>query len=359
MGSTTEAHDKPHVLCIPYPAQGHINPMLQVAKLLHHKGFHISFVYTDFNHNRLIKSKGQQALDGLSDFRFYSIPDGLAPSDPDATQDIATLCKYTPVTCLAPFSNLISKLNDSLDLGVPPLTCIVSDATMSFTLKAAEKFGIPEILLWTASTCGLIAYMQYHQLVERGYTPLKVFEETNKPHVLCIPFPAQGHITPMLKLAKLLHHKGFHISFVNTEFNHNRLIKSRGPDALHGLPDFRFYTIPDGLPPSNPDATQDIPTLCKYTPINCLPPLINLISKLNDSSVSGVPPVSCIVFDGVMTFTLKAAEHFSIPGVIFWTASACGLIAYMQYRELVERGYIPLKADVPRNWDMRFAISIN
>ncbi|WOH14066.1 hypothetical protein DCAR_0933582 [Daucus carota subsp. sativus] len=170
-----------------------------------------------------------------------------------------------------------------------------------------------------------------------------VFEETNKPHVLCIPFPAQGHITPMLKLAKLLHHKGFHISFVNTEFNHNRLIKSRGPDALHGLPDFRFYTIPDGLPPSNPDATQDIPTLCKYTPINCLPPLINLISKLNDSSVSGVPPVSCIVFDGVMTFTLKAAEHFSIPGVIFWTASACGLIAYMQYRELVERGYIPLK----------------
>ncbi|XP_017226546.1 UDP-glycosyltransferase 85A8-like [Daucus carota subsp. sativus] len=173
MGSTTEAHDKPHVLCIPYPAQGHINPMLQVAKLLHHKGFHISFVYTDFNHNRLIKSKGQQALDGLSDFRFYSIPDGLAPSDPDATQDIATLCKYTPVTCLAPFSNLISKLNDSLDLGVPPLTCIVSDATMSFTLKAAEKFGIPEILLWTASTCGLIAYMQYHQLVERGYTPLK------------------------------------------------------------------------------------------------------------------------------------------------------------------------------------------
>lgn len=26
----------------------------------------------------------------------------------------------------------------------------------------------------------------------------------------CIPYPAQGHKIPMLKLAKLLHHKGFH-----------------------------------------------------------------------------------------------------------------------------------------------------
>ncbi|WOH01658.1 hypothetical protein DCAR_0521043 [Daucus carota subsp. sativus] len=36
-------------------------------------------------------------------------------------------------------------------------------------------------------------------------------EASNKPHALCIPYPSQGHINPMLKLAKLLHHKGFHI----------------------------------------------------------------------------------------------------------------------------------------------------
>lgn len=168
-------------------------------------------------------------------------------------------------------------------------------------------------------------------------------EANNKPHALCIPYPAQGHINPLLKFAKLLHHKGFHISFVNTDFNHNRLIESRGRDALDGLPDFRFYSIPDGLPPSNPNATQDIPTLCKYTPINCLGPFSNLISELNNCSVSRVPPVTCIVSDAVMTFTLKAAEEFNIPEVLFWTASACGLIAYMQYCQLVERGYTPLQ----------------
>ncbi|KAL8156014.1 7-deoxyloganetin glucosyltransferase-like [Apium graveolens] len=170
-----------------------------------------------------------------------------------------------------------------------------------------------------------------------------ITEANNKPHALCIPFPAQGHITPMLKLAKLLHHKGFHISFVNTDFNHNRLIKSHGGDGLNGLSDFRFYSIPDGLPPSNPDATQDVPTMCKYTRINCLAPFSNLISELNDSSVSGVPPVTCIVADAIMTFTMEAAQQFNIPELLFWTASACGLIAYMQYHQLVEKGYTPLQ----------------
>lgn len=48
-----------------------------------------------------------------------------------------------------------------------------------------------------------------------------------KPHAVCIPYQAQGHISPMLKLAELLNHKGFHITFVHTEFNHKRLLISR------------------------------------------------------------------------------------------------------------------------------------
>uniref|UniRef100_A0A6N2M0E9 Uncharacterized protein n=1 Tax=Salix viminalis TaxID=40686 RepID=A0A6N2M0E9_SALVM len=66
---------------------------------------------------------------------------------------------------------------------------------------------------------------------------------------------SQGHIKTMLKFAKLLHYKGLHITFVNTEFNHKRLLRSRGPDALDDLPGFHFRTIPDGLPPSDIDAT--------------------------------------------------------------------------------------------------------
>lgn len=77
-----------------------------------------------------------------------------------------------------------------------------------------------------------------------------------KPHAVCIPYPGQGHITPMLKLAKLLHFKGFQIPLVNTEFNHKRLLKSQGPDSLNGFPSFRFETIPDGLPESDEEDTH-------------------------------------------------------------------------------------------------------
>ncbi|KAI3675843.1 hypothetical protein L1987_85439 [Smallanthus sonchifolius] len=161
-----------------------------------------------------------------------------------------------------------------------------------------------------------------------------------KPHAICIPNPSQGHINPMMKLAKLLHFRGFHISFVNNHFNHNRLLRSRGSSSLDGLPDFRFYSIPDGLPPSDAEATQSIPALCESIPKHCLEPLCELITRLNGSEV---PPVSCIISDGCMSFTVEAAERFGLPEVLFWTPSACGLLAYTHYHDLVQKGYTPLK----------------
>nr|CAD1826916.1 unnamed protein product [Ananas comosus var. bracteatus] len=165
----------------------------------------------------------------------------------------------------------------------------------------------------------------------------------HKPHAVCIPYPAQGHVTPVLKVAKLLHSlHGFHITFVNTEYNHRRLLRSQGPAALDGLPDFRFATIPDGLPFSDEDKTQDVPSLCRSTMTNCLPHFRKLLAELNDPS-SGVPKVTCVVSDAVMSFTLDAAKELSIPIVLFWTASAIGYISYRHYRQLMEKGIFPLK----------------
>ncbi|KAI4307410.1 hypothetical protein L6164_030603 [Bauhinia variegata] len=162
-----------------------------------------------------------------------------------------------------------------------------------------------------------------------------------RPHAVCIPYPAQGHINPMLKLAKLLRFKGFHITFVNTEYNHKRLLKSRGPDSLNGLPSFRFETIPDGLLETDVDVTQDIPTLCESTRKTCLPHFRHLLSQLNDAP--DVPPVTCIISDGVMSFTLDAAKELDVPEVLFWTTSACGFLGYLHYRNLIDEGITPLK----------------
>ncbi|KAK9080760.1 hypothetical protein SSX86_000518 [Deinandra increscens subsp. villosa] len=165
-------------------------------------------------------------------------------------------------------------------------------------------------------------------------------EQGKKPHALCIPVPVQGHINPMLKLAKILHSKGFLITFVNTEFNHQRLIRSRGPEAVRGLPSFRFETIPDGLPPPpNSDATQETTSLAKAIEENFLDPFKTLVTKVGASH----SPVTCIVADLIMGFTHVVASELGIPEFVFWTAGPGSLLCFDQYPNLLEKGLMPLK----------------
>ncbi|CAM8899054.1 unnamed protein product [Rhodiola kirilowii] len=171
--------------------------------------------------------------------------------------------------------------------------------------------------------------------------------ELARPHAVCVPFPAQGHVIPMMQLAKLLHSRGFYITFVNTEFNHRRLLRSKGADGLEGLPYFQFETVADGLPPSDKDATQDPPALCNAILNNMLEPFKELISSLNSSNCR--PPVTCIVADGVMSFGIKAAEELGIPEFQLWTASACGFLGYLSFGELENRGIVPFKEGLISN----------
>ncbi|KAK9196411.1 hypothetical protein WN943_004539 [Citrus x changshan-huyou] len=102
----------------------------------------------------------------------------------------------------------------------------------------------------------------------------------------------------MLQSAKLLHHKGFHITCVNTEFNHRCFLKSRGHHSLDGLPNFRFEAIPD---------------------------------------------VSCIISDDFMAFTITAAQRLGLPSALFFTISACSFKGLKQFQTLKEKGLFPLK----------------
>ncbi|KAF3445109.1 hypothetical protein FNV43_RR14802 [Rhamnella rubrinervis] len=147
----------------------------------------------------------------------------------------------------------------------------------------------------------------------------KVVANDDKPHIVCIPFPLQSHIKAMLKLAKFLHFKGFHITFVNTKFNHNRFLKSLGPNSLDGLPDFRFETISDGRTSSDTNATQGLISLIESVRDKMLAPLIDLLTRLSDTS----PLVTRIVSDGVFPVTLTAGEQLRIPVVLFYTIPAC------------------------------------
>ncbi|KAL4196251.1 hypothetical protein AMTRI_Chr04g182360 [Amborella trichopoda] len=161
-----------------------------------------------------------------------------------------------------------------------------------------------------------------------------------KPHALCIPFTAQGHINPMMQLARILHSKGFYITFVNSEFNQDLITEANGHVPATGFDDFRLETIPDGLPLSH-GRTTNVLELCESTRKNMKAPFGELMTRLKCSP--GVPGVTCVIADGVLNFTQEVAEEFGVPRVTFWTTSACGYWGYLQIPELIERGYTPLK----------------
>ncbi|KAK7278962.1 hypothetical protein RJT34_24003 [Clitoria ternatea] len=172
------------------------------------------------------------------------------------------------------------------------------------------------------------------------------FTET-KPHIVLTPYPAQGHINPLFKLVKLLHLRGFHITFVHTQYTYKRFLQSSGSNALYGLPDFRFETIPDGLfsmDDDDADCSQEITYLCDSIRKNFLQPFRDLLARLNQSATDGHnPPVTCLVYDCFLTFPIQAAQELGVPILLFCPTSAATFLTVMHFPALVDKGIIPLK----------------
>lgn len=160
-------------------------------------------------------------------------------------------------------------------------------------------------------------------------------------------------MTPFTALASaLLHAPGgiIHVTLVHTEHNRRRLLRTHGPAALCSSPNnddgrLRFETIPDGLPPSDSlDATQDIWRLAEATRRACPAHDRDLLRRLNAQESGGSrPPVSCVVADGAMGFVAHVAKEVRLPAYLFFTQSACGLLGYLHFGQLVQRSLVPFK----------------
>ncbi|KAG6507854.1 7-deoxyloganetin glucosyltransferase-like [Zingiber officinale] len=165
----------PHAVLITYPTAGQLNPMLQLAQLLHSKGFYITFVNTEFGYRQLLR--GNASLDALfgrfnrSSFRFVSIPDGICESDLQGPGYLLNVWFSIVRNCPAALHELLLELNSSPD--VPRLTCIITNFLVTFPRDVADRLGVPELVFWTTSACGLMASLHVRELVRRGYVPLK------------------------------------------------------------------------------------------------------------------------------------------------------------------------------------------
>ncbi|KAI3473177.1 hypothetical protein Pfo_030050 [Paulownia fortunei] len=156
------------------------------------------------------------------------------------------------------------------------------------------------------------------------------------PHVVILPFPAQGHIKPMLMLAELLSQASFTISFVNNEHSHRRILSLIDQAAFRlRCPGIKFLSIPDGLPPDHPRTGPSTVDLFFSTSTVSKPIFKNLIASMSQAP-------ACIISDGIMSFAIDVAAELGIPAITFRTYSATCTWTYFHLQKLIQYGEIPV-----------------
>ncbi|TYH64012.1 hypothetical protein ES332_D07G236800v1 [Gossypium tomentosum] len=131
-----------------------------------------------------------------------------------------------------------------------------------------------------------------------------------KPHVLIFPYPAQGHINPILQFAKRLLFKGVKAALVTTVFLSNSSFPTHLPPLLISTPS---------------------PTASTKEVMNRL--------KLGETG----HPVDALVYDGFLPWALDVAKQFGIPSAVFFTQSCAVNSVYYH----VSKGLLQLPLPVP------------
>nr|QWT69380.1 UGT74F2 [Gynostemma pentaphyllum] len=130
-----------HLLVVTYPVQGHINPMLQFSKRLHHKGAAVTFVVTNF----LFNTKPAGAA--LPPFPIETISDGYDGGGIVSAESIeAYLDRFERVG-----SETLRDLLRRLSFSGEPVDGVVYDGFMPWVLDVAKEFGLMGALYFTQS----------------------------------------------------------------------------------------------------------------------------------------------------------------------------------------------------------------
>eukprot|EP00258_Populus_trichocarpa_P011598 XP_002320558.1 UDP-glycosyltransferase 74G1 [Populus trichocarpa] len=157
-----EKRCKAHCLVVSFPAQGHINPMLQFSKRLEHKGVKVTPVTTRFISNAIMSGSSSSSIS------LQTISDGYDEGGIGHAESIKSYLDRFWKVGLQTLDNLVEKLSGS-DC---PVDCIIYDAFMPWGLDVAKKFGLVGAAFFTQSCA--VDSIYYH--VYRGLIKLPVTE---------------------------------------------------------------------------------------------------------------------------------------------------------------------------------------
>ncbi|XP_076896722.1 UDP-glycosyltransferase 83A1-like [Bidens hawaiensis] len=149
-----------HVLAIPYPAQGHVIPLMEAARCFTSNGLKVTFVNTEFTHKRVLSACPD--INGSSDLmQMVSIADGMEPGDD--RNDLGKLTKTMFQLMPTKLEELINDINKNDD---EKITCIVADCYMGWISRVAQKMGIRLAVFCPSSSAVLAVVMSIQKLID-------------------------------------------------------------------------------------------------------------------------------------------------------------------------------------------------
>ncbi|KAK9941775.1 hypothetical protein M0R45_007469 [Rubus argutus] len=169
---------KAHCLVLPYPNQGHINPLVQFSKLLDHKQVKVTLVTTRFIYKTMHRRSSRIELETISD--------GYDEGGKDEAESIqAYIDRFWLVG-----PQTLAELFEKLSITGCPVDCIVYDSDLPWALDVAKKFGIMGAAFFTQSCAADNIY--YH--VNKGLLKLPLNESEislpGLPPLLPVDFPS-------------------------------------------------------------------------------------------------------------------------------------------------------------------------
>ncbi|KAI5071099.1 hypothetical protein GOP47_0013350 [Adiantum capillus-veneris] len=155
-----------HVLLVPWSAQGHLTPVLQLARVLAcNPEFLITLVLNARASARV--ESASSALPRHHSIKVQVICDGLNP-DPSHTPSMDDVVASVPIMQ----QNLQTLVGD-LMASPHPVTCLISGTFCYWSKSVARAFNIPRVELWSSPAFIYSIGFFHHRLIEEGLVPLK------------------------------------------------------------------------------------------------------------------------------------------------------------------------------------------
>ncbi|KAL6192933.1 hypothetical protein ACLB2K_034019 [Fragaria x ananassa] len=137
------------------------------------------------------------------------------------------------------------------------------------------------------------------------------------PHILVYPYPAQGHMLPLLDLTNQLALRHLTITIIITPKNLPTLTP-----LLSSHPSIQTLVLPFPSHPKIPPGVENVKDLGTHGNLS----VINALANLHDPIIQWFnahpnPPVA-LISDFFLGYTLRLADHLKIPRITFFSSGA-------------------------------------